>query len=334
MEELLIKYINNELNEEEWKKLRDWLEESPTNKTTFNKLLSYSSNSQEEANETEMILWDELKRRIEKDEQDLKIPKPAFFSYYWKVAATILFFATLSFFIYSKLHKPSTDVPTVAMVEKAASAGRKLTTQLPDGSLVWLNSGSKIQFSSSFTETSRDVFLEGEAFFEVAENPDRPFHVHTSNMTVTALGTAFNIEAFDGDVERVTLVEGKIGVSGFNNYYEEILPGNAVEMIGNNSEIRKIEVDPLEIISWKDGVLLFQGESYTYVLKKLERWYGVTIEVNGDISLPDQFFGKFKNASLENVLRSLSSGRTFDFEINGKQVIINNPQQQNYLPME
>ncbi len=240
------------------------------------------------------------------------------------IAASVAIIFSFIAIFFNRENNHSLSLVNQEMVYKINPAGQKSRVILPDGSVVWLNSDSKLSFLPDFSDTCRDIYLEGEAYFEVHKDLNRPFRVHTDNMIVIALGTAFNISAFnDAQAEMVALVQGKIGVTGFNNFYEEILPGHAITVIEKTKQIKKIKIKSDDIIAWKNGVLLLQDEDYHEAFKKLERWYGVNFIIKGDAPRDVQFFARFDDdETLDNVLLSMSFGRKFEYNIQGKQVII------------
>ena len=199
---------------------------------------------------------------------------------------------------------------------------------MPDGSLVWLNSESQLQYPEKFSDSTRVVHLVGEAFFEVMKNVRRPFIVQTANLTTTVLGTKFNVNAYKNESwEKVSLVEGLVKVAET----ERKIGGRKSQLLSPGEEIRydeqtnKIETrsfDVKYVTGWKEGQLAFKDEPFQAVVKKLSRWYDVDITVQG--MPPDGFSlnGVFVNEYLENVLRSISFGRNFDYTLNDKQLTI------------
>lgn len=207
---------------------------------------------------------------------------------------------------------------------KSTKKGQKLTVHLGDGSVVKLNSQSNIRYKKYFdSEDVRDVYLEGEAFFEVARDKTKPFRVHTSTSVTEALGTSFNIDSRKSEYSNVTLVTGKVLVSGVKVGDEvTLIPGQEVSVTENSiSNIRQSEYDNY---AWKDDILIFKNANGIDVFLKLNRWYGVEFKNN----IPEAYLkewnysGKFDNQSLVSVLRSISYTENFEFEIANDTVII------------
>ena len=200
---------------------------------------------------------------------------------------------------------------------KTTQKGEKLTVMLPDGTLVKLNAESSLKYPKAFTD-QREVYLTGEAFFEVARDTTKPFVVATRHLFTTALGTSFNINAYS-DAEEVTLLTGKVRIDD-DNRSEILLPGEMVAY--ENGAIKKSRNVPLHHVKWKDGILVFHETPLEEGIKELERWYGVKIDIK-NLSKPEvNLTGLFDNQNLENVLKSLSYTARFDFSIEGKKVLI------------
>ncbi|WP_430971722.1 FecR family protein [Sunxiuqinia rutila] len=191
-----------------------------------------------------------------------------------------------------------------------APLGAKTQVVLPDGSLVWLNSGSSLSFPSVFTGSTREVKLKGEAYFEVTKNESMPMQVSTNQLTVKVYGTTFNVNGFadNGKVE-TTLVEGKVTLILKASHKEYLLePGYSASYDIRSQEIRASEVDEMDVFTgWKDGKMLFQNEPFAGIVNKLERWYNVDIEMT-DPSLGNYtLYATFIDENIEQVLDIFAS---------------------------
>jgi ferric-dicitrate binding protein FerR (iron transport regulator) len=148
-----------------------------------------------------------------------------------------------------------------------------------DGTEVWLNSGSKLQYPSHFNAQSRDVYLEGEAFFKVTHNEKLPFKVKTPKMEVEVLGTSFNVNAYnDAPNIAVVLEEGKVRLNKpGGEKIAEIAPGEKAELSRKSNTLSIEKVDTQYYTDWKNGSLEFKHETLGEIAQKLERWYNVEI---------------------------------------------------------
>jgi transmembrane sensor len=211
------------------------------------------------------------------------------------------------------------------MLERATGERQKATITLMDGSLVHLNVNSKIRFPVVFASDLRKIELEGEAFFEVARDTLRPFRVYTGRIVTTALGTSFNVNAYDHNRVNVGLSTGAVMVAdSLTKQDMRLNPGEGASFLAEAPVLSKHVVDPEKISLWKDGILHFEKIPFKELVGVLETWYGVEIDIKG-VMPDDRCSGTFKkNEFLSNVLRVLSHSIGFSYEINGKEVLIRN----------
>lgn len=198
---------------------------------------------------------------------------------------------------------------------------------LPDGSHIFLNSGSTIKYSVDGDQGMREVFLNGEAWFQVAKMKEKPFLVHTSSYDVKVTGTTFNIKAYNEDNEVITtLEEGSVQVKSPEKkqvFDEKILyPG---EQLVYNKELRNIrvrEVKTTMYTSWKENKLVFVNMSLKDLKILLERKYGVEIKIADQSILDYHYDGVIKNETILEVLNILKHTLPIDYKIVGQNVII------------
>ena len=192
---------------------------------------------------------------------------------------------------------------------------------LPDGSKVWINSASSLRYPTAFTGNERKVELKGEAYFEVAHNPAKPFRVASRNQTVEVLGTHFNINAYDDEPAiKTTLLEGKVKVTAANNEVRFLQPGQQSALSTGAFTVSAVETD--EAVAWKNGQFMFENDNIQYIMRTLSRWYDVDVEYSG--AIPDDTFGggtsRFKNVS--EVLNVLQLTGKVHFKIEGRKIIV------------
>jgi hypothetical protein len=192
--------------------------------------------------------------------------------------------------------------------------GKQIRLQLPDGTLVYVNAGTKFSFPSKFEGSKREVYLKGEALFDVAENKKKPFIVHTSDIDIYVTGTEFNVSAYDDDnYTQAVLVSGEVKVSkpGILNKKIKILPGESALYNKKSGKISTMAVDAEIYTIWTKGYLIFKGEILTNVFKKLERFYDVKIVVQQQMLHTRSFSGKLDiQKDIESVLEDLSFAST------------------------
>lgn len=187
--------------------------------------------------------------------------------------------------------------------------GKRSELTLPDGTHIWLNSGSRLSYPSVFGSDSREVFLSGEAFFEVSHDKNRPFFVFAKELKVKVLGTKFNISAYSEDpVIRTVLLEGKINASKNQLFAKEtsLSPGEGITFNKEEGTMIRGKADIRLYTSWIDGYLFFENEPTTEVLKKLERYYNREIRVDEKLS-GNTFSGKLDlSEDIRQVLENIS----------------------------
>ena len=200
--------------------------------------------------------------------------------------------------------------------------------QLADGTEVWLNAGSSIRFPVSFTEESRQVYLEGEAYFEVSHDGS-PFTVSTANMDVRVLGTSFNISAYaDEPLLKTTLVEGKVRVELKN---QEDSPLNSLvlspdqQAILNRSEsvLSAVEVNASLYTSWMQGKLEFHNESLDQVMLRLARWYDFEYEFENPEAKAFHFSARLNNGeNISTIIEMLEMTTDVKFELRDQKIVV------------
>jgi ferric-dicitrate binding protein FerR (iron transport regulator) len=173
------------------------------------------------------------------------------------------------------------------------------------------------------------VELEGEAFFEVSTDEKRPFIVKTKYLDIKVLGTSFNVQTInDTDETRIALIKGKVEIIEKNNSIKDIksyilTPNQAISYNKKSGFINRVlNFNELEEIGWKDGVIYFKNANLNEVIKRLEKWYNVNIEVVKKPHFKWSYNGIFRDQSLQNVLESMGYSQEFDYVIEDKEVII------------
>lgn len=199
--------------------------------------------------------------------------------------------------------------------------GDKSEVQLPDGSRVWLNSGSTLSFINNFEEKVRSVKLEGEAYFSVAKDKKRPFIVETSDITTEVLGTEFNITAYKEDqFVSATLVEGSIKVKS-NRQQVVLVPNQKLVYNKTDKKITRYKLDDtLPDTGWKNGRLVFRGESLSSLEPKLERWFDVDIEFADEEVKKRRFSGVLERESILEAVNYFDYSKYVGYKIEGNTI--------------
>lgn len=207
--------------------------------------------------------------------------------------------------------------------------GKILSVILEDGSVIKLNSGSELRYPSSFEgKNKREVFLKGEAFFEIAKNTSKPFVVKTDEMYTQVFGTVFNISNYDEDtISEVVLVEGSIGVGDDKGSNGELLAMLKPSQKLTNSKILNQsfiieDVDVTPYIAWTKGIVYFENEKMSEIIKKLERQFNVEIVNESDILEELRFTGMFDKEGIDLVLKTIQTHTYFNYTKNGRTITI------------
>lgn len=216
------------------------------------------------------------------------------------------------------------------MIQLVVPLGKRATIRFNDGTVAWLNAGSKLLYPKDFSEFRRDIYVEGETYLEVEKDQSRPFHVHTAEFDVSVLGTKFNVSAYKGDPEKsVVLVEGSVEVGPDHNKYR-LLPKDGFFYSNHAAVIKK--VDTYAYTCWKDGIMQIQNESLEHIFARLEKYYGTKINYDNLIS-GKKYIGNLNlYESISEVLRnlSLSTPFTFDFDKDANVVNIHHQKKKSY----
>ncbi|WP_158857308.1 FecR family protein [Lunatibacter salilacus] len=253
-----------------------------------------------------------------------KSENPFRFSQGYKVAGILLVSFVLSLLatVFLRVEGIETETPIV-FTEHTTRQGVKSTFTLPDSSTVMLNAGSRLYYQENFSGELREVFLEGEGYFEVQKKLDRPFIVHTGPTSTTALGTSFTIRAYDESETDVYLLSGKVIVSTKDRLDSAVFlsEGETVSFkSGALSGKKKFDQEP--VTAWTKGVLLFDETPIRDAILVMENWYGVKFRLENDPPANLQVSGKFEKESLKNILTGLGYSARFEFEILGDTISV------------
>ncbi|WP_455628393.1 FecR family protein [Parabacteroides chinchillae] len=260
-------------------------------------------------------IWGNIRKRI-----NGKISKQVVFYKIYSLVASVVLVLGLGGAIYFADREP-------APLMFVASSGIKNfePVSLPDGTEVQMGPGSKIVYPEKFSGKNREVALEGQAFFDVAKNPGKPFIVHTPDMKITALGTAFEVFSYKHENKHeIILLNGKVKI-GVNN---EKHPGNKeVELLPNEmfvydkwnktASVRTVDADKYS--TWRNnGILSFENEKLNMIIPRLEQWFGRKIICQKNVADSYRFTFKVRDESLERILYILSKSSPIRYvEMNG-----------------
>lgn len=267
---------------------------------------------------------------LKKSKIEFKINPSQKFSFV-KIAVSILLITALFYSLWvvtGNHNKQEIAHNADVIIEKSTLPGQKLTFKLPDGTSVKLNAASSLRFTQSADDNSiRQIYLEGEAFFDVTRDLNRPFVVMTPELSTTALGTSFNISAYLlENKQTVSLLTGRVLVKktfGSSEESEYLIPGDQVLFNKSEDDFQKVQFDADRELAWSNGIIVFEDTDFEHVISRLGRWYGVQFEIiNENKKIKDTFSGTFENETLEKVLNILSFSGGFEYTIKENIVTI------------
>lgn len=212
---------------------------------------------------------------------------------------------------------------TTALNTISTPRGGQYQVNLPDGTRVWLNAASSLTYPAAFTAKERKVELNGEAYFEVSHDKNKPFKVTSSRQVVEVLGTNFNMSAYASDEqEKTTLLVGKVRVKMQQGDGEAVLRPGEQAVLENNQSFKVFAVNTEDAVAWKNNAFVFNNEELGSILKKIARWYDVEV-----ICPPEMehmiFSGSVsRDKSITQALRIMELTQTVHFKIDGRRITV------------
>ncbi|HTE27476.1 FecR family protein [Flavitalea sp.] len=243
-------------------------------------------------------------------------------------AASVILITGSLLFIKKNTGKDESTVQQSALIEKKNIKGVKSTMALPDGTKIWLNADTKIQYPKKFSGSTREVYLSGEAFFEVAKNPGKPFIIHLANGTVKVLGTSFNIRAYENEkFIETSVATGKVAfipkpAIGRKQDTVFLTGDKKLRYLFTKEQAIVESTISKEDMAWIGGKLVFRGMSFDEIGVELERTFGKKIVFLSESARQFRLTGSFQNNSLEEILFYLSKSTEFSYKINNEEVLI------------
>lgn len=320
-EDILKKYLMGECSEDELNEVNAWIKESDENARQLFRMEEIYQLGKENPRvmKQQMLLAEKrLLKRIKKEENERT---RTLRMYQWMKYAAIVAIALLlgggaGYWFFQN---------DADMLVAVANEGIVKEVTLPDGTRVWLNNSATLKYPREFSKDERSVHLEGEAYFKVTKNHQKPFIVESDAMRVKVLGTTFN---FKSDprcrVAEATLIEGEIEVKGKREEGQIILaPGQRAELNKSTGRLTVKQVDAKLDAVWHDDLIPFEKADIFTITKALERFYDVKIILSPDIRLDKTYSGVLKKKSnIESVLKSLQNSIPIDYKIVGSNIFI------------
>lgn len=264
---------------------------------------------------TEVIMPPMIKKQIRKEMHQIIWRRR--WRQYMKYAAIIAIILFLPLGMYTWLNNPESQMMTFAV-----KSGSKAEVMLPDGSHVRLNAATNLQYDVNNSK-QRLVKLSGEAFFNVAKNPNCPFRVIVNDLQIEVVGTSFNVKTYNKNIVETSLMTGRVKISGKSLPQEYILsPGEKATYSATSKTLTITHADKHIEAGWCDNYLIFESTPLNEVIEQIERWYGVRIELHRKEIANDLLSGSFRQESVENIVKSLSIQYRFKYKIRKDTIII------------
>ncbi|TSA38744.1 MAG: DUF4974 domain-containing protein [Porphyromonadaceae bacterium] len=315
--ELIAKLLSGNILPDEKKTLIAWLSESAENKAYLEQLRNIWQVSNPAFLPEDIDVEKARLRLMRKIDGEFWNARP-FIIWGQRIAAVLII--PLILLVAYQFYKGTHQDSETACQEILSPYGMHSKITLPDGSSVWLNSGSQLRFPVKFNGQKRKVALTGEAFFQVQSDKRHPFIVETKKIRVEATGTAFNVEAYSNDsITAVTLLEGIVDVITSDKKQEKLHPNQRVVFKASTPGYVLNNVNAKYWCLWKDGILAFRNEPLKDVFKRIGRTFNVDIVVK-DTDVGQQLYrATFEEESLEEILRLLKLSAPIRYKRFGRE---------------
>ncbi|WP_281513021.1 FecR domain-containing protein [Bacteroides acidifaciens] len=322
-EDIINKYLTGQCSEEELVEVNAWMKESEENARQLfrmeeiyhlGKFNQYADRQQ--MARAEKQLYKKLDEEKRKQNKILRMHR--WMKYAAMIAVILVIGGGSGYWLYQNGNNQH-------MMVAVANEGIVKEIILPDGTKVWLNNSATLKYPREFSEKARNVYLDGEAYFEVTKNRHKPFTVQSDAMRVRVLGTTFNFKCDKNyRIAEATLIEGEIEVKGNKEEGQIILaPGQRAELNKNNGRLTVKQVDAKMDAVWHDNLIPFQKADIFTISKALERFYDIKIILSPDMRADKTYSGVLKKKStIESVLKSLQNSISIDYKIVGNNIFI------------
>jgi len=354
--ELLTKKLSDEIIESEVAELKYFLANDEECRQQYNFFNTYWIQDQEQYSNSD-LMFRQIKNRIgfseDIEEELMETGQTRKFYWYWRGLAAALLIG-ICFYGFYRVNPflSKTTVPTNLEATKTPSR-TKSKIYLSDGTIITLNSETTLKYPATFDGPTRDVYLNGEAFFDVAKDHAHPFIVHAGKMSVRVLGTAFNIKSYANDTHsETTLIRGAIEVTLADRPADRIILKPTEKLILNTTSVKKIHqgnhlsaaaLTPDSVntnyaltnltylksndttiveTSWVNNKLVFKDEVFNELANQLERWYGVKIDFKNESAKDYRFTGVFEKETLMQALDALKMIEPFKYKYKDEKVYI------------
>lgn len=311
IQDIMLRHLNGESTVEEADTLLQWIRESPANEEEFMLVKRLWSDSADAALHMMDIdnAWQHVRSQTVEKQSGIIALVP------WKklagVAASVLLLAG-AYYFYNRSS-------SISWKETLAQNSTKII-QMPDGSVITVRKGGKILIPENFGKQSREVKLEGEAYFEIQHDEKNPFYVLTPKSVIQDIGTAFLVESNDS-AEQVTVIEGEVSFAIKDKKENQLNLKAGESAILKKEEFQRKSIETKNLLSWKTKTLVFNNTPLSQVVKDIENYYSIKVQLPKDLSQV-QITAQFKNEPLDQMLKELQLFTGMEFRLEGSSLII------------
>lgn len=321
LNEIILKQISGTASNEDIALIDSWLKEDEGNSKIYDTLYNIHSISSDK----EFSFVPDKEQAWQNILDNITIPKnkSRFINAFLRYAAAAAVFLLVGIAVNSLWNNRKADDSKQQFSTFIVPAGQKSEIVLPDGSKVWLNSGTTLSYSGNFNKDNREVVLNGEAFFEVAKNKSSKFTINTGNSSVEVYGTAFNVKNYSTDNQlEVSVKEGKVGFLSDGHKVSDLTIDDQLlfNKVAKKATLSKANMEV--VTAWKNNQLVFKAIPAAELIKYLERWYGVTITLENNYLADRKYTFKVKTESLTELLKLINIMTPIKYTISGKDVKI------------
>ena len=318
-EDIIIRYLENRCSEEDFVLINEWMKESDENAGELFRMEEIYQLGKFPFEEENLVAKAErrLGRRLEQENQKRQevFKLKSMLRYAAAIVGVMVLAAGLAYWFRNKAEE---------LVVASAAHGQVREMLLPDGTKVWLNQSSVLKYPRAFEGKERHVYLDGEAYFEVARNEKCPFVVRTHAMDIEVLGTKFNVEAYSArKIFETSLMEGRVKVKLPHDEKNSVIlaPNQKTTLIDGRLVVSKI--DDYNVYRWKEGLYCFRNKPFADIIKDLEKYYDLKIQMDKKEIAKVALTGKFRiSDGLDYALRVLQNDVAFIYQRNRDNDVI------------
>lgn len=332
-EDIIIKSLQQIANKEERMILNSWLKGNKKNIEYYFQLEEIWYSRKKLSDTVVRDGWSRLAKEIENKPAIVTMPtslRRGNRSLWFRYAAALFLGVVISSAIWMRFSSSLSESEQHILVQNVIYNRTGVQpVLLPDSSEVWMNENTKFTYPEEFDKNSRTVSLEGNAYFDIRKNPDKPFFVAIGNVEIEVVGTEFFVESDSEGETSVTLVSGSVNLNHKDKEGKSrttsLLPGQQVHIDKHSGDMKKHTVDTDYYVAWKDGVYRFKDEPLENIARLLARRFDLDIQVSDPIKVK-RFTGRVTSTdNIQDVLTTISLSYSIEYQIDGRIVRINEP---------